>query len=255
MLQPRLAFDRAALNGAATLTQSFALSSRSAAGRRRPALVFLILLGLGAFGIGLNTALIPFRQQAASVAALSGKLYADVQLSSFARHPALIRSHATMGSIFVLLAALQFWPGLRSRQPRAHKVVGYIAFALLGLLPVTGVAASIVYPFAGFPGVVPNLFWGSIIVFCLARSWRAIRRRDVVMHEAWVTRATAMTVGITLSRLYEPVLVQVLHMEPHAAVALVFWLGQGEGLLAAEVWLRRPGSPLARRKAREAAVR
>jgi hypothetical protein len=216
---------------------------------------FLILLAIGAFGIGLNTALVSFHEQAASVAALSGKVYADVQLSSFARNPVLIRSHAVMGSSFVAIAVFQFWQGFRVRHPRAHRIMGYAGLALLSLLPITGIAASIVYPFSGLPGVIPNLFWGAIILFCVGKAWRAIRRRDVIDHEAWVTRATAMTVGITLSRIYEPILVQVLHMEPHTAVALVFWLGQGEGLMVAEVWLRRPGSPMARRAARKAAVR
>lgn len=209
----------------------------------------MVLLALGAFGIGLNTVLVPFRDQAANVAALSGKVYADVQLSSFARSPGLIRSHALMGSAFVVIAAFQFWRGFRIRHPRTHRLMGYAGLALLSLLPITGVAASIVYPFSGVPGVIPNLVWATIILFAVAKAWRAIRRRDVIAHEAWVTRATAMTVGITLSRIYEPILVQVLHMEAHAAVALVFWLGQGEGLIAAEFWLRRPGSPLARRLA------
>ena len=62
-------------------------------------------------------------------------------------------------------------------------------------------------------------------------------------------RATAMTVGITLSRVYEPMLVNLAHMDPRQATALVFWLGQGEGLLVAELWLRRAGGPLARRAA------
>jgi len=214
---------------------------------------FLILLALGAFGIGLNTALVSFRDQAISVAALSGKLYADVQLGSFARNPVLIRSHAVMGSTFVVIAALQFWRGFRTRYLQAHRLLGYAGLALLSLLPITGVAASIVYPFSGVPGVIPNLFWAAIILFSVGKAWRAIRRRDVIDHEAWVTRATAMTVGITLSRIYEPILVQVFHMEARTAVALVFWLGQGEGLLAAEIWLRRPGSPFARRLAKSMA--
>ncbi len=214
---------------------------------------FLILLALGAFGIGLNTALVSFKDQAASVAALSGQLYADVQLGSFARNPVLIRSHAVMGSAFVLIAALQFWRGFRTRYPQAHRIMGYAGLALLSLLPITGVAASIVYPFSGVPGVIPNLFWAAIILFSVGKAWLAIRRRDVIDHEAWVMRATAMTVGITLSRIYEPVLVQVFHMQARPAVALVFWLGQGEGLLAAEVWLRRPGSPFARRLAKSKA--
>ena len=84
---------------------------------------------------------------------------------------------------------------------------------------------------------------------CVACAWSSIRRRDVFAHEAWVARAAAMTVGITLSRLYEPLLVQVFHMGARPALATVFWLGQGEGLAAAEVWLRRPGGPLSRRVA------
>jgi hypothetical protein len=35
-------------------------------------------------------------------------------------------------------------------------------------------------------------------------------------------------------------------MDPRPATALVFWLGQGEGLMVAELWLRRTGGPLAR---------
>jgi len=121
------------------------------------------------------------------------------------------------------------------------------------LLPVTGVMATFVYPFAGFAGVVPNVFWMVIILYCIARAWLAIRRRDLIDHEAWITRATAMTLGITLSRLYAPLLVMGFHMDSRTTVAMVFWLGQGEGLAAAEFWLRRPGGPLQRRAARAAA--
>ena len=214
----------------------------------------LILLALGALGIGLTTVFVPFSQQAASVAALSGKEYADVQLGHFARNPVLIRSHAGMGVLFVLVAALQFWKSFRNRDLKRHRWLGYVGLALLVLLPTTGVASAIVYPFSGIAGVVPNVVWGVVIVFCVWRAWRAIKQKDVFDHEAWVTRASAMTVGITLSRVYEPILVQGLHMESHLAVALVFWLGQGEGLITAEFWLRRPGGPMERRARRLAAL-
>ncbi|HEX3675686.1 MAG TPA: DUF2306 domain-containing protein [Rhizomicrobium sp.] len=214
---------------------------------------FLIGLALGAFAFGLNMAVVPFHIQAASVATFSGQAYADEQMANFARNPLLIRSHAALGSIFVVLAAFQFWRGFRNRHRRLHRIMGYAALACLVVLPVSGVASSIVYPFAGPIGVLPNVVWMVAILFCVGAGLKAIRRRDIVNHEAWVTRATAMTVGITLSRLYEPLLVQVFHMESHAALALVFWLGQGEGLIAAEFWLRRPGGPLGRKTSRVAA--
>jgi len=213
-------------------------------------LLFLILLGVGALGVGLNHLLIPSAEQRDTIAMLAGKDYADVQLANFDRNPLLIRSHAAIGTLFVVLAAFQFWPRFRRRNLRIHRIMGYGALACLVLLPVTGVIATFVYPFAGFAGVVPNVFWMIVIVYCVANAWFAIRRHDVIDHEAWITRATAMTLGISLSRLYAPLLVMGFHVDSRTTVAIVFWLGQGEGLAAAEFWLRRPGGPLQRRAAR-----
>jgi hypothetical protein len=217
-------------------------------------LLFLLSLGVGALIIGLINVLVPFSTQAASVAPLSGKEYADEQFGNFARNPVPIRLHAAMGATFVAIAAFQFWRRFRNKNRRLHRWMGYVGLSLLVLLPVTGVACSIVYPFGGLLGVFPNVFWMIAILSCVMAAWRAVRRRDFIGHEAWVTRATAMTIGITLSRLYQPVMVQLFHMEPHLSIALVFWLGQGEGLLAAEFWLRRQGGPLAKKPTRAASA-
>jgi Predicted membrane protein (DUF2306) len=229
---------------------SLGLGERQGADRRRLALWFLLALGTSSLVIGLINVLIPFAVQAQSVAPLSGKEYATEQFGSFARNPWPIHIHAGMGVLFVTLAAFQFWRKFRNRNLRLHRIMGYAALALLVLLPVTGVACSILYPFGGLPGVVPNVFWMIAILYCVSNAWLTVRRHDVRGHEAWVTRASAMTVGISLSRLYQPILIQAFHMEPHLSIAVVFWLGQGEGLLAAEMWLRRTGGPLARRPAR-----
>jgi uncharacterized membrane protein YozB (DUF420 family) len=190
-----------------------------------------------------------------SVAALAGRDYADVQLAAFDRNPALIRSHAAMGVLFVSLAALQFWRKFRNQDLRRHRWIGFVAGACLIMLPLTGVAATFVYPFAGPAAVAPNLVWLAVISWCVVKAWLAIRRRDIRGHEAWITRATGMTLGITLSRLYQPLLVMGFHMDDHLALAVVFWLGQGEGLIVAELWLRRPGGPLGRRSADRPAAR
>jgi Predicted membrane protein (DUF2306) len=197
--------------------------------------------------IGLFNLLVPFSVQAVSVAPLSGKHYATEQFGDFARNPWPIHIHVAIGVLFVVVAAFQFWRKFRNRNLRLRRSMGYVAFACLVLLPVTGVACSIIYPFGGVLGVVPNVFWMVVILTCVGLAWRAVRGRDIRGHEAWVTRAAAMTVGITLSRLYQPILVHVFDMEQHLSVALVFWLGQGEGLIAAELWLRRDGGPLARK--------
>jgi uncharacterized membrane protein len=215
---------------------------------------FLILLGVAAFLIGLNNLFIPTAAQADSVAALAGREYLE-QLANFDRNPLLIKVHVAIGTAFTVLAALQFWRRFRNGDLRRHRILGYVALACLVVLPVTGLACAIVYPFAGPAGVPPNIVWMVAILTCVVAAWRAIRRRDIFAHEAWVARATAMTVGISLSRLYEPALFHLFHMAPHTALAVSFWLGQGEGLIAAEFWLRRPGGPLNRRRPVRATAR
>jgi len=215
---------------------------------------FLIALGVGAVAIALNNLFVPTAVQAASAAAFAGQDYL-LQLAAFDRNPLLIRAHVAMGLAFVLIAAFQFWRGFRSRFPAVHRLMGRVGLTLLVALPATGLACSIVYPFAGPAGVTPNIVWLVAVTSCVAMAWFTIRRRDVLGHQAWVTRATALTLGITLSRLYEPLLIHAFHMQARPALALVFWLGQGEGLLVAEVWLRRPGGPLARKAAARKALK
>jgi hypothetical protein len=214
--------------------------------------LILITMGLAAMAFGLNNLFVPTAMQAQSDAALAGKEYLQL-LDAFDRNPLLIRTHVGLGVLFTVLVGFQFWRKFRNQNLQRHRIIGYATMACLILLPVTAVACTFVYPFAGPAGVPPNVIWLVAIVTCVVLAWKAIRRHDVVSHEAWVTRATAMTVGISLTRAYEPLLVHLFHMVPHVAFAVTFWLGQGEGLAVAEIWLRRPGGPLARRAARLAA--
>lgn len=216
--------------------------------------VFLVVMGLGALGIGLNQLFIPSAAQFDTVAAFAGREYAVEQLANFDRNPFLVKAHAAVGSLFVLIAAFQFWRDFRNRNRRIHGWMGYAGMACLLVLPVTGIAAAFVYPFAGIPGVIPNVLWGAIVFWGVWSAWRAIRRRDVFTHEAWLSRATGVTFGITLARGYTPLLVQGLHVEPRLALAIVFWMGAATTLAVAELWVRRPGGPVARAALRAAAA-
>ena len=49
-------------------------------------------------------------------------------------------------------------------RPPALLVAAGLSAAALVLLPITGVACTFVYPFAGLPGVWPNLVWMAAIL-------------------------------------------------------------------------------------------
>lgn len=215
---------------------------------------FTLGLGATAVAIGLSNLFVPTSEQAQSVAAIAGRAFVDV-LYAFDRNPPLIRAHAALGALFLLLAPLLFWRRFRSRHWKAHRVLGRLALACMVVLPVTGLASAIPYPSAAVAGVFPNLVWLAAILGCVTMAGLCVATKDILGHEAWVTRATAMTAGITLLRICDPILVDGFGMDPHRAATLVFWLGQGDGLAMAETWLRRRRGTLARRTALLAAMR
>lgn len=212
--------------------------------------LFLFAVGLGALLFASTFLLLPSSQLAAGAADLNGPDYARTQLPAFDRNPLLVHGHATLGVALLLLAPFQFWQGLRNRFPLVHRSMGYVTASCLILLAVTGLAVSIVYPFAGPAGMLPNLVWMTGILVCVGMAITRIRKRDVARHQAWMTRAIAMTLGITLATVYLPILGGVLKLAPPTALAVSFWLGVMECLILAELWLNRPGGRLARLRKR-----
>jgi hypothetical protein len=212
----------------------------------------LVVAGAGALTLGLLAA--PGPTQADSVAMVTGGGWLD-QWATIDQDPALIRLDAALDALFVPLAAPLFWPRIRNRNWKAHRALGGLALAVMIVLPVTGIACATLYPAAAVAGVVPNLVWLAAALGCVAMAGRCVVEKDILGHEAWVTRAAAMTAGIALSRIYQPIAVGVFSMDPRPAATVAFWLGQGQGLATAEVWLRRSRGTLARRTALLAAMR
>ena len=152
-----------------------------------------------------------------------------------------------IGFVLVAVAPFQFWKSFRNKHRPVHRAMGYVAVTCLTLLATSGVAVAIVYPFAGIAGIIPNVVWMSAILYAAGMAVARIRKRDMLGHETWMTRAIAMTLGITFASLYIPILTGVLHVPSRPALAISFWLGVGECLLVGELWLRRPGRPQPRR--------
>lgn len=210
--------------------------------------LFFGAVALGTLPVIFTNLFVPSAQVFDSVAAIEGREYAEVQLPAFDRNPLLIHAHAAIGFLLVVTAPFQFWKSFRIRHLKLHRIMGYIAMACLSVLAISGLAVAIVYPFAGAAGAIPNFIWMSAILFSLVMAYRNIRARNVLAHETWMTRAMAMTLGITFASLYLPFLNNVLHLPSRTALAVSFWLGVIECLLVGEVWLNRPGRPKPRKR-------
>ncbi|WP_127473084.1 DUF2306 domain-containing protein [Microbacterium sulfonylureivorans] len=159
--------------------------------------------------------------------------------------------HIAGSATALVLGALQFWRGLRTRAPRVHRWIGRI---YLTGVAVGGVGGLIIAP-SSPAGYVGFFGFGALGVLWLASGWRAyraIRRRDVPSHQAWMIRNYALTyAGVTL-RVWLPLLLlaPLLLGQPwefdsafanaYAAVPFLCWL---PNLVVAEWLIRRRGLP------------
>lgn len=160
-------------------------------------------------------------------------------------------AHIVAGGLALVAGPFQFWRGLRERRPTVHRWIGRTSLAAIA---IAGTSALVIAPFsqAGFVGFFG---FGSLAALWLAFAWqgyRAIRRRDVASHRAWMMRTFALTYAAVTLRLWLGLLitVQVLPGEgfdfdaafanAYAAVPFLAWL---PNLVVAELLIRRRGLP------------
>jgi uncharacterized membrane protein len=159
--------------------------------------------------------------------------------------------HVVFGGIALLAGPAQFARGIRSRWPRVHRTIGRVS--LVAIVVAAG-AALVIVP-VNSAGLIGVAGFGSLAVLWALFAilgFRAIRRRDVAQHRAWMTRAFALTYAAVTLRLWLPLLI-VLHIvtgtDPDAAFtaayAYVPFLAWVPNLIVAELLVRRRRAELA----------
>lgn len=162
-------------------------------------------------------------------------------------------THVIGGGIALVLGPLQFWRGLRTRHPLAHRWVGRTYLVAVAAAALAGIALAPVNQ----AGLVGLFGFGALGVLWLVTGWRgyrAIRARDVASHRAWMMRNFALTYSAVMLRIWLPLLIfaQVPFAGPagfdadaafanaYAVVPFLAWL---PNLVVAEWLIRRRGLP------------
>ena len=153
--------------------------------------------------------------------------------------------HVVFGGIALLAGPVQFARGVRERWPRVHRAVGRVS--LVAIL-VAAVAGLVIVPVnsAGVVGVAGFGMLAVLWALFAILGFRAIRRRDIAQHRAWMTRAFALTYAAVTLRLWIPLLI-VLHIvtgtDPDAAFSAAYlyvpFLAWVPNLVVAELIVRR----------------
>lgn len=165
----------------------------------------------------------------------------------FFASPVPVIAHIVGATVYCLLGAFQFVPGLRSRRGW-HRVAGLILIpaGLVAALSGLWMAAFYSSPDGGGPLLtITRLAFGSAMAVAIVLGIFAIKRRDFVAHGAWMTRAYAL--GIAAGTQAVVLAIWILSVGPVTAVT--------DALLMAAAWLINAGVAelVIRRRAQPAA--
>jgi uncharacterized membrane protein len=112
--------------------------------------------------------------------------------------PAPVVAHIISVTLFSVLGALQFAPGLRRRRPAWHRALGRLVAPSGIVSAFSGLWMTLFYPPLSNDSVLLvglRLVFGTLMIVSLVLGFTAIRRRDVTRHRAWMTRGYAIGMG------------------------------------------------------------
>jgi hypothetical protein len=139
--------------------------------------------------------LVPVIFGALRLAELASGAAVTPQNARFFASPVPVVAHILSVTVYSLLGAFQFVPGLRGRRSW-HRIAGGILIPAGLVAALSGLWMSVFYALPdGYTDVPLRLFFGSAMLVSIILGLVAIRRRDFTGHSAWMTRAYAIAVG------------------------------------------------------------
>jgi uncharacterized membrane protein len=174
--------------------------------------------------------LVPAAAGAVRLTELAGSPEITADNARYVATPLPVVLHIVSATLFCLLGAFQFAPGFRRRHRTWHRVSGRVLVPAGLLSALTGLWMIAFYPPMAGDGpllAVIRYAVGAAMVASILLGFRAILRRDVKTHSAWMIRGYAIGLGAGT---------QVFTHLPWA-VAGVIPSGTTRALLMAAGWL------------------
>lgn len=116
----------------------------------------------------------------------------------FFASPLPVILHIAGAGVYALLGAFQFVSSLWRRGTGWHRIVGRLLVPCGLVVGLSGLWMTVFYPRPDGASdllFVLRLLFGSGMVVSIILGFAAIRRRDILQHRAWMTRAYAIGLG------------------------------------------------------------
>lgn len=156
---------------------------------RREWLVPTALILLGA---------VPVAAGAVRMTELTGGAEVTLANARFFAAPVPVMVHIVSVTLYCLLGAFQFVPGIRRRRIGWHRTAGRLLVPAGLAAALSGLWMTFFYPRPPNDGEILiwiRLVFGSAMLLSIVLGFAAVRRRDIVRHRAWMIRGYAIGLG------------------------------------------------------------
>ncbi len=146
------------------------------------------------------------------------------------------------GALFLALAPLQFVPRIRERHVSLHRWFGRVLIAAGFITALSGLYFGLLVPFGGAAESIGVALFGGLFLVALSVAFVAIRKRRIDRHREWMTRAFAIAIGISTTRVIgflSDIAFAPFGLPLQDIFVFSIWLGWGLTLGTAEAWIRR----------------
>ncbi len=141
---------------------------------------------------------VPVAAGAVRLVGLAGGAEITPENVRFFAAPLPVVLHIISVSLYCILGAFQFSPGISRRRPGWHRAAGRILVPCGLIAALSGLWLTQFYPPVDHAGpflYVIRLVVGSAMVLFICLGFAAIRRRDIPRHLAWMMRCYALGLG------------------------------------------------------------
>lgn len=168
----------------------------------------------------------------------AGKYPPAVALDTgFARHMALTLVHIIPGTLFLVLALLQFVPSIRAKHLQIHRWLGRILVVTGLVIGISALVMSFTMNIGGLNETAATTLFAILFLFCLIKAYRHIRSKEVAQHREWMIRAFAIGLGVATTRPIVGIFFAFRKLSPHEFFGIAFWLGFTITFFAGEAWI------------------
>jgi hypothetical protein len=168
----------------------------------------------------------------------------------FFASPVPVTAHIISVSLYCVLGAFQFVPGLRRRRLGWHRAAGRLLVPCGLIAALSGLWMTLFYPRPDDVGdllTVFRLVFGSAMAVSIVLGLAAVLRRDIAQHRAWMMRGYAIGMGAGTQAVTQGPWILAVGPLDKLSKALLMLAAWVINLAVAEWIIRgRPGWPSAR---------